>query len=196
MFRVMECLGVKGAMLCKLRCYRSASTSDEGEIWEDDSYESDMENRPQDDKAQTVVVGISLFLNFSTALQSFQESHTSSSFLKLLFTFLSGLIPSSILNEVLMFLLRSIQSIRRVLRKNIHGCEVVEYVVCPKCNALYCLRDCIVGHNGGEESKLCDFVEYSKHPHPSRRTKCNAMLLKKISVGNRTKLVQCKTCLQ
>lgn len=92
-----------------------------------------------------------------------------------------------------MFLPRSIQSIQRVLRRNIYGSAVVEYVVCPKCNALYCLIDCIVQHNGREESKLCDFVEYPKHPHPSGRTKCNAMLLKKISVGSRTKLVPRKT---
>ena len=43
---------------------QDSSISDEGEIWEDDSYESDMENRPQNDKTQTVVVGICLYLNF------------------------------------------------------------------------------------------------------------------------------------
>ena len=52
----------------------------------------------------------------------------------------------------------------------------MEYVVSPKCNALYCLGDCIVRQNGREESKMCDFIEYPKHPHPSR-TKCNAILL-------------------
>lgn len=78
-----------------------------------------------------------------------------------------------------------------MLRKD--TCDVVEYVVCPKCNTLYMMKDCIVRQFGRDESRLCEFIEYPRHPYPSMRKKCSTVLLKKICVGNKNKLVPRKT---
>ena len=67
--------------------------------------------------------------------------------------------------------------------------DFIEYVVCPKCCKLYLLPHCSVNKNGIIESKLCDNVEFPNHPHSSRRQACGEVLLKKIKVGNKTKLV-------
>ena len=89
---------------------------------------------------------------------------------------------------------KSIHSIRGVIKGTIQRSTVVEYVVCPKCHSLYLLSDCILQHNGREESRLCDFIQYPRHNMQApRRTKCNTPLLKKISVSKRTKLVPHKT---
>ena len=68
---------------------------------------------------------------------------------------------------------------KSALRNTVQQQNIVEYVVCPKCNSLYLLEDCIIGRNGREESKLCEFVEYPRHTQRSRRTKCSTPLLKR-----------------
>lgn len=111
------------------------------------------------------------------------------SFLQLVFTFFGVGEPGNLMYEASMLLPKSLNSIRGVLR----GRACMEYVVCPKCNALYRMEDCIIRRNGGEESQFCDFVEYPRHPQVSRRSKWNTPLLKRISVGQRTKLIPHKT---
>ena len=95
-------------------------------------------------------------------------------------------------SEAASLLPKSIHSIRGIIKGTIQRSTVVEYVVCPKCHSLYLLSDCILQHNGREESRLCDFIQYPRHMQACRRTKCNTLLLKKISVGKRTKLVPYK----
>ena len=96
---------------------QDSSTSDEDEIWEEYSYESDVKTSPQDDKPRSVVVGICLFLNFFQLFYKVSERAILAliSFFKLLSSFLSNLVSSNILNEVVAFLLSSLPSIRRVL---------------------------------------------------------------------------------
>ena len=170
------------------------SLGEEEEIWEDYSDDSDQETSPRNVRARSIVIGVCLFLNFFQLFYRVSERAVLSllSFLRFLFTFLASNAPSQLyLKEVSTLLPRSLCSIRRVLREDANG--VVEYVVCPKCNALYMIKDCIVRQYGREESRLCDFMEYPRHPYPSMRTKCNTVLLKKINVGNKNKLVPRKT---
>ena len=81
---------------------------------------------------------------------------------------------------------KSLHSIRKYLKAS-DQCN--EYVVCPKCSTLYTLKDCIINQNGREVPKLCDYIEFPNHPHHTRRTKCNANLLKSVRVGKKSKLV-------
>ena len=76
-------------------------------------------------------------------------------------------------------------TIRTTFEQNHH----IEYVVCPKCNMLYHFSDCIIHENNGDRSKRCNHVEYPNHPHISRRSPCDEILLKKVKVGCKYKLI-------
>ena len=67
--------------------------------------------------------------------------------------------------------------------------KFTEYVVCPKCDSLYNLKDCIISRHGGLlESAKCVYVQYPKHPQVSRQGKCNALLMKRVKHGTSYKL--------
>ena len=70
---------------------------------------------------------------------------------------------------------------------------IKEYVVCPKCDRLYDLSDCIIVENGQEQSKLCDFIKFPGHRQISHRSKCNTTLMKSVIVGGKKKLVPRKS---
>ena len=60
---------------------------------------------------------------------------------------------------------------------------IVNYTVCPQCHSIFKFDDCIVNSCFGKpESKLCNYVKYPYHPHPSKRQPCNAVLLKKYTI--------------
>ena len=46
--------------------------------------------------------------------------------------------------------------------------------------------------HGVEMSKHCDYIEFPRHPHSSRRTKCTP-LMKRVRLGGKSKLVPYKT---
>ena len=55
-----------------------------------------------------------------------------------------------------------------------------EYVVCPRCNAIYEFKNCVKNLPSGKtETMTCRHVAYPNHPHRSRITACGAPLLKK-----------------
>ena len=156
----------------------------------DDSSTEDNDTRT----ANEVVIGICIFLNFFQLFFRTSEKAILAllAFIRILFTFLGRINPGQQLNtEVALLLPRSIQTIRKLLRQENTG--IREYVVCPRCNALYSMKDCIVHQNGRNESQVCGYVMYPNHPHLSKRNKCNTVLLKKIRVGCKNKLVPRKT---
>ena len=63
--------------------------------------------------------------------------------------------------------------------------DLLEYVVCPKCNCLYLRTDCIIKLLNGEvPSRRCDYIEFQNHRYQSRRQKCGTLLMKCIHTGN------------
>lgn len=112
-------------------------------------------------------------------------------FVQLLLTYLASLAQDNI---VLKFISESIPKSMYTIRKMINIKQgITEYVVCPKCHRLYNLSDCVTINCSREESKLCDFVKFPLHPHISKRSKCNAILMKKVIVGGKRKLVPRKS---
>ena len=62
--------------------------------------------------------------------------------------------------------------------------------MCPKCDSLYELKDCIKHNsNGSIESKTCRHVATPDHPHRSRRLACGCVLLKKQRTKKKTILI-------
>ena len=53
-------------------------------------------------------------------------------------------------------------------------------MVCPKCHSIYNYEDCVNRSrcHGGLISKLCKHIAYPNHPHKSRQTPCDTLLLK------------------
>ena len=60
--------------------------------------------------------------------------------------------------------------------------EFIKYVVCPKCHSVYNYEDCVnkSTSHGRSTSKLCKHIAYPNHPHQSRRTPCDTLLLKTV----------------
>ena len=60
--------------------------------------------------------------------------------------------------------------------------EFINNVVCPKCHSIYNYEDCVnrSRSHGGLISKLCKHIAYPNHPHKSRRTPCDTLLLKTV----------------
>ena len=56
--------------------------------------------------------------------------------------------------------------------------EFIQYELCPKCFSLYSFENCKEKVGSRELSKQCTFVPYPRHPQISRRSPCNAFLLK------------------
>ncbi len=56
----------------------------------------------------------------------------------------------------------------------------IKFVVCPKCHSIYPREACSRMSNNKEVSKLCSYIAFPDHPHPSRRKECGTPLLKKV----------------
>jgi hypothetical protein len=162
-------------------------SSDGEELWEISDSSSDELNEVSED-AKNVLFGVSLFLNFFHLWYHVSERAMANllKFLGIILSYFAKLCNKSFLTKVSTSLPKSLYSIRKCLESNNH---CTEYVVCPKCSTLYLLDDCIIIENGIQVSKPCDHIEFPNHPHASRRSKCNASLLKSVQVGKQSKLV-------
>ena len=76
----------------------------------------------------------------------------------------------------------SLQQAEKLL--GIHNREIINYTVCPKCHSIFKFEECVVRTCFGKlESKLCNYIKYPDHPHPSRRQPCNTTLLKTLNIN-------------
>ena len=155
------------------------------EIWDDSSSTSDEVIHSESYKSKEIVLGICVFINFFQLFYKVSE-RAILALLVFLRTLLSLIVQLNVVAELIS---KSLQTIKHALRSKFGQNSVTEYVVCPKCNSLYMLQDCIIRQNGREESWLCEYVMYSRHPQISRRSKCYAQLLKRISTAKGSKLV-------
>ena len=157
-----------------------ASSSDI-EIWDRSDIE-DFQEEPNNSIGQ-VISAVSFFLVFFHLTYRISERaiNTLVGFLRALFHFLSIMTGNAILTELSGVFPKTLHGARNIYKLN----DFTEYAVCPKCNTIYPLKDCI----DDGESKRCTFVEFPNHPHQSKRNACNEVLMKKIKVGNGQKLV-------
>ena len=107
------------------------------------------------------------------------------SFLRVLLTYLASLSRHNIITLVAKLIPKSFHS----FKKSTANSKIKEYAVCPKCHVLYEISECIIKRGGQTESKCCDFVKFPKHPHVTKRSKCNTPLMKWIRIGSKSKLV-------
>lgn len=113
------------------------------------------------------------------------------SFIRVLFQYISSSIGGHrFLDAMISLFPKSMYSIRKLM-KPVESFTV--FVVCPKCSALYSPSECTVTIRNKTQSKLCDFVEYPKHKHVSRRTQCGEALMKQIHINGKCKFVPRKT---
>ncbi|CAB4011940.1 Hypothetical predicted protein [Paramuricea clavata] len=63
----------------------------------------------------------------------------------------------------------------------------VKYVVCPKCHALYEFNKCHHREGTSRVSNKCTFVRLPNHRQQWRRQKCNATLLKEVTLKDENK---------
>ena len=75
-------------------------------------------------------------------------------------------------------------ALRRLAGIDSTDCKFNQLVCCPKCFKTYPeLRRWTLYSHSTPADFLCDFVEYPRHPHVSRRMKCGSRLLKFVSSG-------------
>ena len=165
-------------------------TSEQEETWETSAEESsDQEDVLQTNSVQSIVFGLSFFLNLFQLIFRVSERaiYALLDFLRILITHLSALSPTNpLLWQLSISLPKSLASIRIFIK---HDSSTSEYVVCPLCCKLCNLSDCVIRCGSAEVSLKCTHIEYPNHPHHSRRQKCNTPLLKKVHVGKIMKLV-------
>lgn len=56
-----------------------------------------------------------------------------------------------------------------------------KFVICPKCSHIYSIKDAIAIVGTQQSSKYCSYIAYRNHPQPSRRTPCQALLMKNVT---------------
>lgn len=134
-----------------------------------------------------VTSGIYYFLTLFQLLHHLSERAISSllGFIRLLLQYIGMTISNNILLEIAAAIPKTMQMIRATYKQD----HVTEYVVCPKCDTLYVLSECITHERNEEKSKKCNAIQFPNHPHVSKRAPCNEILLKKIKVGSKYKLV-------
>lgn len=167
---------------------KSTSSSD-GEVWEDleDNEDDNEELQRGDSSVSEVVMGISFFLTFYHLVYRLSQRAVTNllGFIRLLLHYLAVVTGQDLLFGIANAMPKSMLTVQTAFKES----NFTEYVVCPKCCKLFTLSDCIVKIRGKTESKRCDNIEFPNHPHHSRRTACNELLLKEIKVGKRIKLV-------
>lgn len=113
-------------------------------------------------------------------------------FLRMLLSYLASLTNNGVVQALVGIMPKSLYSIRKCLNRSTW--DVTEYVVCPKCHMLYDPLQCTIHTSSGlEESQLCSFIEFPRHPQASRRSKCNTPLMKKVRIGRKHRLVARKS---
>ena len=73
-------------------------------------------------------------------------------------------------------------TLKKILAMKEH--EFTEYIVCPKCNAIYTPEYC--KRSGKFYAAVCSFQAYPNHPHKSRRNSCEAQLMMKVRTKSGT----------
>ena len=64
--------------------------------------------------------------------------------------------------------------------------EFTKFVVCSRCDSLHNFKDCVKSRGIGflQESKLCERIQFPRHPFPSYRRKCGQQLLYSVALSN------------
>ena len=137
---------------------------------------------------KSILFSLSVFLNLFQLIFSISERaiHALLGLLRLLIGHICQFsLPNTLVHHLHHSLPKSIATLRKISALD---SDITEYVVCPRRFSLYDYASCIIKRGSVEESKRCEYQEYPNHPQPSRRRKCNTVLLKRIKISNRSKL--------
>ena len=89
---------------------------------------------------------------------------------------LSSLSQSEFLNRIAVPCPTSLYTTRKIL--GVHNDCFHQYVVCPKCNSIYEMEQCIgTTARGSKYTKCCWYVEFPNHPRQQLRAECGMPLL-------------------
>ena len=170
-------------------------SAEEEEIWQTSS--EDESNQSKEKECNTyvkgILQGIFLFFYFFQLFYRISERAMKAllGFFQILLGYLSSITECIILKDLASAFPKSLYSIR--ISFHFSSEDIIEYVVCPRCSALYDFNDCIVETFGKHESKSCNHIEFPNHPHVSKQTKCGTTLLKKIKLCHKSKLIPKKS---
>ena len=166
-----------------------SSSDNEEEIWNVLNEEDTVERSEKSNKGtESLLLGVFLFLNFFQLFYRISERAMIAllGFLKAFLSHLANVSQNPFLSDLASVFPKSLYSIRRMFKRSD---DVIEYVVCPSCSTLYLIDECIIKLSNGFESKNCNYVAFPNHPHHSKRSKCGAVLMKKVNIGGKSKLV-------
>ena len=166
-----------------------SSSDNKEEIWNVLNEEDTVERSEKSNKGtESLLLGVFLFLNFFQLFYCILERAMIAllGFLKAFLSHLANVSQNPFLSDLASVFPKSLYSIRRMFKRSD---DVIEYVVCPSCSTLYLIDECIIKLSNGFESKNCNYVAFPNHPHHSKRSKCGAVLMKKVNIGGKSKLV-------
>ena len=92
-------------------------------------------------------------------------------FIRVLLQYIAVLIGGHVvINAVINIFPKCLYGIRKLLKSSY---QITVYVVCPRCDKLYDLSECITRLRNEDISKRCSHIEFPNHKYVSRRTKCD-----------------------
>ena len=165
------------------------------EVWDTDSDEEGCEdNENNKDNMPQIIKHLLIFIMFWQAL--FKVSNTAIgyllSFLRFFIGALGRVFGCTLLNDARQFIPLTPSTVHKIL--GIDQNYFIEYVVCPKCDAIYEYQDTFKTFaNGTKEPRRCSYIAMPNHPYPTQRQPCGAILLKTVKTKRSCKLVPVKT---
>jgi hypothetical protein len=95
--------------------------------------------------------------------------------------------PNVAADELLRAFPKNEASLRKMAGTQKTGALFKTSVCCPQCFTLYPnIEDWVLYSHSKPDDHLCEHVEYPRHPHASRRTKCSTKLLKQLKTAKST----------
>ena len=67
--------------------------------------------------------------------------------------------------------------------------DIIQYVVCTKCDSIYDYQSCSSVQFGIKESKNSKFVSFPNHPQMSRRKPCGVPVMKEVKCSSKVEIV-------
>ena len=77
----------------------------------------------------------------------------------------------------------SLYQLKKKVSKKI---EFKKFVVCSRCDSLHNFKDCVKSRGIGflQESKLCEKIQFPRHPFPNYQRQCGQQLLYSVTLSN------------
>lgn len=165
------------------------------EVWDTDSDEDAYEGEENENDAMPPIIRyLLIFIMFWQAVFNISNNAIGCllRFISFFIRALGRVFRCTPLNDAGRFIPITPSTVHKILGIDQNG--IIEYVVCPKCDAIYKYQDTFITlADGRKESRKCSHVAMPNHPFPSQRQPCGAILLKTVKTKHNCKLVPLKT---